>query len=92
MLDKTSDWGYNNGLKTMIPTALLMSMLGYSFVLPDMVGGNGYPENMDEDHDSFAHSTFLPPKVALRGLSELQCDDELSSCSCFRSCSFAGLR
>ncbi|CAG2109246.1 unnamed protein product [Medioppia subpectinata] len=42
MLDKLSIWDYNGGLKTLIPTALMMSIGGYSFVLPDMIGGNAY--------------------------------------------------
>ena len=42
MLDKDSVWGYGNGLKTLIPLALTMSIAGYPFVLPDMIGGNGY--------------------------------------------------
>ena len=41
MMDKDSTWGYERGLATLIPTALLFGMLGYPFVLPDMVGGNG---------------------------------------------------
>jgi alpha-glucosidase (family GH31 glycosyl hydrolase) len=42
MFDKLSRWGYDSGLKTLIPTALTMSIAGYSFVLPDMIGGNAY--------------------------------------------------
>ncbi|CAG7837491.1 unnamed protein product [Allacma fusca] len=42
MLDKDSRWGYDNGLKSLIPTLLHFSMLGYSFCLPDMIGGNAY--------------------------------------------------
>jgi len=42
MLDKNSRWGYDNGLKSMVTTLLQFSMTGYPFVLPDMVGGNGY--------------------------------------------------
>ncbi|XP_068085898.1 myogenesis-regulating glycosidase-like [Anabrus simplex] len=42
MLDKDSRWDFNNGLPTLITTLLQMNMVGYSFVLPDMVGGNGY--------------------------------------------------
>ncbi|XP_070532694.1 myogenesis-regulating glycosidase-like [Ptychodera flava] len=44
MFDKDSKWGYDNGLKTMIPTALIMGILGYPFVLPDMIGGNAYSD------------------------------------------------
>ncbi|XP_070532691.1 myogenesis-regulating glycosidase-like [Ptychodera flava] len=42
MFDKDSTWGYDNGLKTMIPTALVMGIIGYPFNLPDMIGGNAY--------------------------------------------------
>ena len=42
MMDKQSTWGYENGLKTLIPHALTMGLIGYPFVLPDMVGGNAY--------------------------------------------------
>jgi len=42
MLDKDSNWDYNNGLKTLIPTLLQFGIEGYPFVLPDMIGGNGY--------------------------------------------------
>lgn len=36
-------WGYELGLKSIIPTVLTISILGYQFVLPDMIGGNAYP-------------------------------------------------
>ncbi|KAF4527565.1 hypothetical protein B566_EDAN016043, partial [Ephemera danica] len=42
MDDKNSVWGYNNGLQALIPTLLTLNMVGYSVVMPDMVGGNGY--------------------------------------------------
>ncbi len=42
MMDKDSRWGHVNGLRTLIPHALTFSLLGYPFVLPDMVGGNAY--------------------------------------------------
>ena len=42
MLDKFSTWGYDNGLKSMVTTLLQFGMVGYVFVLPDMIGGNGY--------------------------------------------------
>lgn len=40
--DKSSTWGADNGLKSVITGALAMSLAGYPFVLPDMVGGNAY--------------------------------------------------
>ena len=65
MMDKHSTWDYGNGLKTMIPTALLMSMLGYHFILPDMIGGNGYADEaeVEQDPGTWAHTTKLPSKV-----------------------------
>jgi len=42
MLDKESVWSYQNGLKTLLTSLLLFNLQGYPFVLPDMVGGNGY--------------------------------------------------
>jgi len=42
MLDKDSRWGYDNGLQSLIPTLLHFSIVGYPFVLPDMIGGNAY--------------------------------------------------
>lgn len=42
MLDKGTFWGITNGLATLIPTLLHFSVIGYPFVLPDMIGGNGY--------------------------------------------------
>lgn len=42
MLDKDSTWDYDNGLKTLVPSLLHFGLLGYPFVLPDMIGGNAY--------------------------------------------------
>lgn len=42
MLDRQSRWGIDNGLRTVIPTALTFGLLGYPFVLPDMIAGNAY--------------------------------------------------
>jgi myogenesis-regulating glycosidase len=40
--DKFSTWGYDNGLASVITTALSLSLIGYPFTLPDMIGGNAY--------------------------------------------------
>ncbi|XP_066944033.1 myogenesis-regulating glycosidase-like [Macrobrachium rosenbergii] len=42
MLDKDSVWDTDNGLRTMIPSLLHFGILGYPYVLPDMIGGNAY--------------------------------------------------
>ncbi|KAK7063208.1 hypothetical protein SK128_012465 [Halocaridina rubra] len=42
MLDKDSIWGEFNGLRTLVPSALHFGLLGYPYVLPDMIGGNAY--------------------------------------------------
>ena len=48
MLDKDSRWGYDNGLRTLVTTLLQMSFAGYPFVLPDMIGGNGYAGGLED--------------------------------------------
>eukprot|EP00112_Aurelia_sp_Birch-Aquarium-sp1_P011954 Seg251.3 transcript_id=Seg251.3/GoldUCD/mRNA.D3Y31 product="Myogenesis-regulating glycosidase" protein_id=Seg251.3/GoldUCD/D3Y31 len=42
LLDRTSAWGIDNGLKSVLTATLTFGILGYPFVLPDMVGGNAY--------------------------------------------------
>ena len=46
MIDKDTKWGYQNGLKTLITTLLQMNMVGYPLVLPDMIGGNVYGDDV----------------------------------------------
>ncbi|NXE65090.1 MYORG glycosidase, partial [Calcarius ornatus] len=47
IIDRDSVWGYELGLKSLIPTILTISMLGYPFVLPDMIGGNFLPNKTE---------------------------------------------
>lgn len=49
MIDKDSEWTYNNGLPTLVTTLLQLNMVGYPLVLPDMVGGNGYQGAPDKE-------------------------------------------
>ncbi|XP_055863836.1 myogenesis-regulating glycosidase-like [Biomphalaria glabrata] len=44
MLDRRSDWSHALGLKTLIPCSLAFGMMGYPYVLPDLIGGNDYGE------------------------------------------------
>lgn len=49
MIDKDTYWGFNNGLASLITTLLQMNMNGYPFVLPDMIGGNGYDSKVTKE-------------------------------------------
>lgn len=40
--DKWSRWGLDNGLHSVLTQALTLSVIGYPFILPDMIGGNAY--------------------------------------------------
>lgn len=40
--DKWSRWGLDNGLHAVLTQALTLGLIGYPFVLPDMIGGNAY--------------------------------------------------
>ncbi len=40
--DLFSNWGADNGLRAIIPATLQLSLTGYPFTFPDMIGGNGY--------------------------------------------------
>jgi alpha-glucosidase (family GH31 glycosyl hydrolase) len=42
VFDLSSTWGLNNGLAALPGRVLTLAMLGYPFVLPDMIGGNQY--------------------------------------------------
>lgn len=48
-IDRDSVWGYELGLKSLIPTVLTISILGYQFILPDMIGGNAYLNRTEGD-------------------------------------------
>ncbi|KOB70265.1 Glycosyl hydrolase family 31 protein [Operophtera brumata] len=68
MVDRDSIWGLNNGLSTIITTTIQMNLNGYTLVLPDMIGGNGF--NLDHEQSALPTkelfirwvqaNTFLP--------------------------------
>ncbi len=41
LLDRTSTWGPDNGLQSVLNAVLSIGLGGYIFVMPDMIGGNG---------------------------------------------------
>ncbi|XP_051551989.1 myogenesis-regulating glycosidase [Myxocyprinus asiaticus] len=47
IIDRDSLWGYDLGLKSIIPAVLTISILGYQFILPDIVGGNAYANHTE---------------------------------------------
>lgn len=49
MLDKDTEWTFKNGLPTLITTLLQLNLVGYPFILPDMIGGNGYNTNCTKE-------------------------------------------
>lgn len=38
-IDKDSEWTFRNGLPSLITSLIQMNMVGYGFILPDMIGG-----------------------------------------------------
>ncbi|OXU27291.1 hypothetical protein TSAR_004452 [Trichomalopsis sarcophagae] len=59
MIDKDTRWTWNNGLPTLITTLLQMNLNGYVFVLPDMIGGNGYVGNSFNDTELPSKEIFI---------------------------------
>lgn len=47
MLDRDSNWGHYLGLKTLIPCSIVFGLMGYPYVLPDIIGGNAYSGGID---------------------------------------------
>ena len=47
--DKESTWGLDNGLHAAITQALTLSLTGYPYIMPDMIGGNQYRYKCDKD-------------------------------------------
>jgi alpha-glucosidase (family GH31 glycosyl hydrolase) len=45
LIDKHSIWGPENGLGALIPEMIIVSLRGYPYAMPDMVGGNQYEED-----------------------------------------------
>lgn len=48
LFDRFSTWGVENGLASVVSSLLTASVLGYPFVLPDMIGGNAYGEEVPD--------------------------------------------
>ena len=70
MMDKLSTWDYDLGLKSIIPSALLMGIQGYPFILPDMIGGNAYkePGSAGVGMEGFAYGALPDKELYIRWL------------------------
>lgn len=47
--DKFSIWGLNNGLASVLSGALNLGLVGYPFILPDIIGGNAYGNDVSPE-------------------------------------------
>jgi alpha-glucosidase (family GH31 glycosyl hydrolase) len=45
LIDKHSIWGPENGLQALIPEMIIVSLRGYPYAMPDMIGGNQYDQD-----------------------------------------------
>ena len=62
--DKESTWGLDNGLYAAITQALTLSLTGYPYIMPDMIGGNEYMFKCDKElFIRWVEATALMPIV-----------------------------
>ncbi|XP_060841150.1 myogenesis-regulating glycosidase-like [Rhopalosiphum padi] len=63
MMDRNSRWDFELGLPTLITSLIQLNMIGYPFVLPDMIGGNGY-DNLPPSKEMYIRwmqaNVFMP--------------------------------
>lgn len=69
MLDKETKWGLDNGLHSVLTSALTLSILGYPFILPDMIGGNNYVYSGDVNLNRDVSSKIVNKELYLRWLA-----------------------
>jgi alpha-glucosidase (family GH31 glycosyl hydrolase) len=48
LIDKQSVWGLENGLAAIVPEAITVSVRGFAYLMPDMIGGNEYDQDRIE--------------------------------------------
>jgi len=49
LFDKNSEWGLQNGMSSVVTQFLALGMIGYPFIMPDMLGGNEYLQTKCDD-------------------------------------------
>lgn len=66
IFDRWSTWeASEGGLETVIPSTLTLGLLGYPYVLPDMIGGNAYAGTI---HSQFAGFAYPDKELFVRWL------------------------
>lgn len=79
LLDRSSTWGIDNGLKSVVTATLTFGILGYPFVLPDMVGGNAYEGLPDKElYIRWAQLNAFLPSIQF-SLAPWDYDDETTN-------------
>lgn len=80
ILDFDSRWTWENGLPTLITTVLLFNIVGYPFVLPDMIGGNNYNDDIvtKELYIRWMQANVFLPTLQF-SISPWQFDDETTA-------------
>lgn len=63
LMDRMSNWDRQAGLLSVIPSILTLGVIGYPFLLPDMIGGNAYAEMV-----TFAGGAYPDRELYLRWL------------------------
>ncbi len=78
--DKWSRWGLDNGLHSVLTQALTLSIVGYPFVLPDMIGGNAYNQERPDGElmARWTQLTALMPTMQF-GIPPWLYDDEVDA-------------
>ncbi len=75
--DRFSSWGYDNGLASVITTALMLSLTGYPFTLPDMIGGNAYGDLLPNKELLIRWTQASAPMLAMQfSIAPWDFDDE----------------
>ena len=61
LLNRTSTWGLDNGLQSVLTAVLSIGLGGYNFVIPNLIGGSGRNKPSPELFIRWAQlNTFLP--------------------------------
>lgn len=61
--DRNSRWGQEYGLGTLIPTILNLNLIGYGFILPDMIGGASEERPSEELFVRWLQASVFMPSI-----------------------------